>query len=51
MTRARVLHGSTLDNLIGLLIYDEGIVRVHTLDVVLTLLTTDDKDLVLGLDG
>jgi hypothetical protein len=39
-----------LNYLVGLLINDICLVGVHTFDVVLSLLTTDDEDLILSLD-
>lgn len=51
MSRTRVFHRCPRHNFIGLLIYDKGLRAVDALDVVLSLLTTDDENLILGLDG
>jgi hypothetical protein len=50
MAGARVGHGGLLNDFIGLFIHHKAVVRVDTLDVVLSLLSSNDEYFVLGLD-
>lgn len=50
VARASIFHVCALNYLVGLFINDICLVLVHTFDVVLSLLTTDDEDLILSLD-
>lgn len=50
MARARVLHWRPRHDFVGLLIHNECLSAVDALDVVLSLLSANDEDLVLGLD-
>ena len=50
MSRAWILHGCTRHDLIGLFIDNEAFGRIDALDLVLSLLATDNEDLILCLN-
>jgi len=51
MARPSILHRSSLDNIVSLLIDDKSLIGVDAPDVIVLLLSTDNEDLVLGLYG